>query len=65
MLNIRNRQVETQLKLIVKRNCVICPTVCLVVGTALSLQNSRLTGTCPLKPAVKIGQCVRMICVLI
>ena len=65
MLNIRNRQVETQLKLIVKRNCVICPTVCLVVGTALTLQNSRLTVTCPLKPAVKIGQCVRMICVLI
>ena len=65
MLNIRNRQVETQLKLVVQRNRIVCPAVCFVVCTALTLQNSRFTVTRPLESAVEVGQCIRMIRVLI
>lgn len=65
MLHIRHRQVEPQLQLVVDGNRIVGPAVSFVVGTALALQNSRLSVRGSLKPPVKIGQCVGMICVLV
>ena len=65
MLDIRNGKVEAELKVIVKRNRTIGPVICLVVSAGLAFENATFAIGRTVIPAVKIGQCIGVVCVLV
>ena len=65
MLYVCYGQIKAKLQFIINWNSIIRPTVSFVISTAFAFENARLAVSLPFKTPVKIGQSVRMICMLI